>query len=368
MKEIYRNLAVICVTGVLLTGLSLWSWLRKPDEYSAGERRLLAQFPELTAQSLTDGSFMEDFEKYAADQFPMRERFRELKAFSSMKVFRQLDNNGLYEYGGHLSRMETILHESMLEHAAERFQYLYDEYLSGGEMNLYFSIIPDKNYYLSAESGRLSLDYEQLVEAMREKTGYMTYIDVSGLLEADDYYRTDTHWKQENILDAAEALAEEMGAEAGGKYTVNELDIPFYGVYSGQAAWETEPDTIRYLTSEALDACIVTSYSTGAAQESVLYNREKAVGKDPYEFFLSGSEPLLTIENPLAETERELILFRDSFGSSLAPLLVEGYAKITLVDIRYVRSDMLGSFIPFEDQDVLFLYSDTLLNNSLALR
>ncbi|MBQ8515803.1 MAG: hypothetical protein IJ496_10440 [Ruminococcus sp.] len=368
MKDIYRNLAVICVMAALLAGLSLWSWLREPDAYSSGERRLLAQFPEWSVQSLADGRFMEDFEEYAADQFPLREQFRALKAFSSMKVFRQLDNDGLYEYGGHLSRMDTTLNEPMLEHAAERFQYLYDAYLSGGEMNLYFSIIPDKNNYLAEESGRLSLDYEQLVETMREKTGYMTYIDVSGLLEADDYYRTDTHWKQEKILDVAEALAGVMGAEAGGEYTVNELDIPFYGVYSGQAAWETEPDIIRYLTSAALDECIVTSYSTGAAQESVLYNREKAGGKDPYEFFLSGSEPLLTIENPLAETDRELILFRDSFGSSLAPLLVEGYAKITLVDIRYVQSSMLGSFIRFEDQDVLFLYSDTLLNNSLALR
>ena len=68
------------------------------------------------------------------------------------------------------------------------------------------------------------------------------------------------------------------------------------------------------------------------------------------------------------KTEKELILFRDSFGSSIAPLLVEGYSKITIVDIRYVQSEYLGNFIKFEDQDVLFLYSTMLLNNSLALR
>ena len=39
--------------------------------------------------------------------------------------------------------------------------------------------------------------------------------------------------------------------------------------------------------------------------------------------FLSGSKSLLTITNPSADTDRELVIFRDSFASSLAPLLTE---------------------------------------------
>ena len=91
---------------------------------------------------------------------------------------------------------------------------------------------------------------------------------------------------------------------------------------------------------------------------------EKATGKDPYEIFLSGPISLITIENPNAKNGRELILFRDSFGSSIAPLFVEGYSKITLVDIRYLRADYLDKFIEFDDQDVLFLFSSLVLNNS----
>ena len=59
---------------------------------------------------------------------------------------------------------------------------------------------------------------------------------------------------------------------------------------------------------------------------------------------------------------------RDSFASSLAPLLVSGYRKITLVDLRYISGDMIGNFIDFKDQDVLFLYSTLILNNSLSLK
>ena len=62
------------------------------------------------------------------------------------------------------------------------------------------------------------------------------------------------------------------------------------------------------------------------------------------------------------------ILFRDSFGSSLAPLLVQGYKTVTLVDIRYLASGLLGRFIDFHGQDVLFLYSTSLCNRGMLLK
>jgi hypothetical protein len=74
------------------------------------------------------------------------------------------------------------------------------------------------------------------------------------------------------------------------------------------------------------------------------------------------------LENPLAETERELVIFRDSFGSSLAPLLLDGYRKITLIDLRYVSSSYLDKLITFDQQDVLFLYSVGLVNSGRLLR
>ena len=95
---------------------------------------------------------------------------------------------------------------------------------------------------------------------------------------------------------------------------------------------------------------------------------EKADGNDPYEIFLSGPVSLLTIENPMAKSEKELIVFRDSFGSSLIPLLAEGYQKTTLVDIRYIQSDFLPNFVDFTGKDVLFLYSTVVLNNSETLK
>ena len=63
-----------------------------------------------------------------------------------------------------------------------------------------------------------------------------------------------------------------------------------------------------------------------------VYTLEKADGSDPYEIFLSGPKSLLRIENPNAQVERKLLVFRDSFAASLLPLLAEGYSEITLAD------------------------------------
>ena len=234
----------------------------------------------------------------------------------------------------------------------------------------YFSIVPDKNFFLAEENGYLSMDYEELFSYMKEKVNFAEYIDISGFLSLEDYYKTDTHWRQEKILDVAEHLKIEMLGENGpySEYEMKELEQPFNGVYYGQAALPVAADILYYLDSEVLRQCKVTSYDTGKAEPTVIYNMEKAAGNDAYELFLSGTSALQVIENPNAVAERELIVFRDSFGSSLIPLLVDSYSKITVIDTRYVQSKMVGNLVDFQGQDTLFLYSTLILNNSMSLR
>ena len=84
--------------------------------------------------------------------------------------------------------------------------------------------------------------------------------------------------------------------------------------------------------------------------------------------FLNGSTPLLTITNNECENDLELIIFRDSFGSSISPLLISSYKKITLVDLRYINYSLLKDYIEINNQDVLFLYSTLTINNSSTLK
>ena len=274
----------------------------------------------------------------------------------------------MYIQDGYVAKAEYPLSQPMLDNAAQKFQYLYDNYMADTDVKLYFSIVPDKNYFLAKDAHQLSMDYTALAESMKAQTSYMEYIDIFPHLFIEDYYHTDTHWKQDMLLPVANYLADAMGAELAPDYKVNTLTDKFHGVYYGQLALPIKPDTLKYLTNDIIDSCIVTSYNTGAPVLSNMYDLSKADSKDPYEMFVCGNDPLVTIENPNATTQKELIVFRDSFGSSIAPLLATGYSKVTLVDIRYMNSGMLGYFIKFDNQDVLFLYSTLVLNSSTSFK
>lgn len=353
--------------GTLLI-LTLACWFKPATEYSDSERRALAAFPELSKETVASGKFMSEFETYTLDQFPLRDIFRGMKSFSTLYLLQEAEVNDLYIYDGYVTKAEYPLAQPMIDNAAKKFQFLYDNYMADKAVNVYLSIVPDKNYFAGAKDHQLSMDYEALVSSMKEQAPYMTYIDIMEGLSLENYYYTDTHWKQETLLPIAQTLAQAMGTKLATDYTTNTLMEDFEGVYYGQLALPLKPDTLQYLTNDILEACTVTSYNTGKPVIAEMYNLSKADSKDPYEMYLCGNDALVTIENPSATTDKELIIFRDSFGSSIAPLLATGYSKVTLVDIRYINSAMLGYFVEFDNQDVLFLYSTLVLNSSTSFK
>ena len=380
MSTKLKNITLLFLASVVLFGLSFWSWFRAPDLFSDSERRELEQKPKISWESVfhedSEKSFMSLFETYSLDQFPMRELFRTVKSFASFYLFRNMDNNGIYVQDGYAAQLEYPINEDSLDYAAGKFKGIYDRYLKGGNAKIYSAVVPDKSYFLAEQNGYLSMDYERFFELFREKTEFAEYIHIANALSLEAYYKTDTHWRQEKIGDVAQKLAGSMGVTLAAEYTETVLDYPFYGVYYGQSALPLPAEQIRYMTGDFMKDCVVYDHQNG--KEISFYDMEKAVGKDPYEMYLSGNLSVVTVENPNASTEKELIVFRDSFGSSLLPLLAEGYRKITVVDIRYVQSANLGvlrdqrtgkALIDFQSaDDVLFIYSTLVLNNSSALR
>ncbi len=366
MSERRKNVIVVWAVAAFFFGFSIWCLFKPAADISDSERRPLAALPLFNMDTVLSGKFMQEFDKYATDQFPLRDAFRTLKAVTSFYVLGQRDAGGIYRAEGYVSKLEYPLDRDSLDNAADKFRHIYEKYLNQPGVNIYLSIIPDKNYFLAGRNGYPAMDYDELVAYLQEKADYMQYIDIFGCLELSDYYKTDTHWRQEKLVDVAQRLAEGMGGGLAGEYTVNLLDQPFYGVYYGQSALPLPGEQLYYLDSEALKACQVYDYET--SKQIPVYDMEKVQGKDPYEMFLAGPKSLLTVKNPAASTDKRLIIFRDSFGSSIAPLLFEGYAEITLIDIRYLSSELLGNFVEFEDCDVLFLYSTLVLNNSVTLK
>ncbi len=360
-----KNIVTISLVCLLIFGFALTGLLMADNEVSYSERRKLEQKPEFSVDALLSGEYMEDLETWQLDQFPLRDRLRSMDAWFKHYILRQSDNNGVYLFENGLYKAEYPLDEKQVLMAAGKIESVTAQYLSG--MNVYYSIIPDKNYFVYEASGRPAMDYERQKELMADNVT-AEYIDIFGTLSVEDYYFTDAHWRQESIYPVAETLAAAMGSEIAdfGSYDQMEL-YAFYGVYMGQASLPVEPDTIVYLENEHTAAAVVT----GAEFEGTkpMYEPEQIQSLDGYNVYLSGPQAVLTIECPTAQTDRELIIFRDSFGSSIAPYFAGAYSKITLIDLRYINSAMLGQFVQFnENSDVLFLYCTSLINSGALLK
>ncbi len=356
----------------VLTVIALWAvltafaWFSPKKDVSQSERRPLAQLPEITTNSLLKGGFMEKFEKYTLDQFPLRDDFRTLKSLFSYKVLRKIDNNSIYIADGYAAKLEYPLNSASVNNALNKFNFIYENYLKDTDCKIYSVVIPDKSYYLATAKGYPAMDYPQLFTQMTQGMPWAKMVDITDSLDVNDYYRTDTHWRQEKLLDTANILCDAMGISRPEGYTPTLVNQDFRGVYYGQAALPMGAEDIYVMENPTLADCRVYNYET--EDYGNIYDLPKLSGSDPYDVYLSGAQALLRIENPDARTDRELILFRDSFGSSLAPLLLQDYKTVTLVDIRYISSQLLGQFLTFQNQDVLFAYSTLILNNSTTLK
>ena len=349
-------------------GLTGWAWFGPAKDFSDAERRPLTQAPEITAESILEGKFMGEFEDYTLDQFPLRDTFRKIKSLFHYNALNQGDNNGIYVAEGFAAKQEYPLSQVSVKNAMKRFEHLYQKYLKPAGSKATFVVVPDKSYYLAERNGHLVMDYEAMFALVRESLPWATHVDLTDCLSVEDYYFTDTHWRQEKLIPAARKLAEAMGITPPEEadFTATKIARPFYGVYYGQAALPMEPEELYIMESQLLSGCTVYNHENG--KTTAVYDMDKLNAKDLYDVFLSGAAPLLTIDNPNAATDKELIVFRDSFGSSMVPLLIGDYRTVTVVDIRYIASDFLSAYMDFHGQDVLFLYSTLILNSSSTLK
>ncbi len=362
-----KNIIVTVSFLLILFGGMLINLILPDEMYSNSERRKLQQRPSYSYEALMNGSLFEEFENYSLDQFAFRDFFRKIKAMSNYYVFGQKDNNDIYIIDGNINKLDYPLNEKAVSYVVDKINTLYKTYLEGKDVS--FAIIPDKNYFLAKKHGYLALDYEKMEAIMKESLIELTYINLFDQLTIDDYYRTDLHWRQEKIIKLADHILAEMGnveKASEGEYTINKYQ-PFYGSYYGQSALELKADTLVYLTSDFIEKAVVTDYEE--KKQIDLYQVNQLGGMDSYDVFLAGAKALITIESPENKSGKELILFRDSFGSSIAPLLLTSYAKITLVDLRYISTELLENYIDFtKNSDVLFLYNTQVLNHGYMLK
>ena len=362
MNNRLKDIIVVIIIPSFLIIMMFINIIKKDCEVSITERRKLEQFPGLALSNIVDGTFMKKFDKYSTDQFYNRDGFRLLKANIDLNIYKNYHN--LYIYNDYIIEQIYPLNDSSVRSLARKINNIKDTYLDSSN-KIYISIIPDKNYFVN--NGNLKMNYDLLISKMNSELSSFNYIDIMNSLSLEDYYYSDSHFKQENIVKVANVILDKMGNSYYKDINYNMQNVGvFKGVYSYQVPVKIKEDNINILTNEYIDNAIV--YDNLNKIDINVYDKSKINSWDLYDIYLGGAKGLLTIYNNLASSDDELIVFRDSYGSSLVPLLISSYKKITVIDTRYISSNILDNYVEFKGQDVLFLYSVSTINNSFTVK
>lgn len=361
MNDKIKDIVVTIIFLFTVISLFLINVIKKDTDISVAERRKLATMPELTTKSLFDGTYFKKFDSYVTDQFVERDAFRKIKI--DIELSTKGEYNNLYLYDDYIIEEIFPLNSNSINNLTNKINYIKDTYLNDNS-NIYYTIIPDKNYFVN--NGNLKLDYNKLQDMMKSNLTNLNYINIFDKLTLDNYYKTDTHWKEEDLFNVANTIANQMNFDITNNNNVVNTITTFKGSYAGRLSVTKDIDTIKTISNPSTLNSSVYNYETKKYTD--IYDYTKINSLDKYDIYLSGAVPIIDIINNNSSSDKELIVFRDSYGSSLIPLLIEGYKKITVIDIRYISSKILNKYIDFNDQDVLFMYSILTINNSFSIR
>ena len=327
-----------------------------PDnEVSYSERRKLKSFPEFKLSS----EYIQSIESYLLDHFPFRDKFRSIKANYNYKVLNMLDNNNIYVKDNYIFKSDYPTNLKSIDNFVININKTMNNF---NDSNFYMMIVPDKNYYVRNEE-YLNIDYDYLFNELDKID--INNIHIRNILNINDYYETDTHWKQENLDKIVNELSNKLNFDyVNYEYQKNTYD-KFYGVLYSESGLSRKPENLIYLSNDIISNSSVKYLDNDKI--NTIYNIDKLKSTDSYEVFLDGASSYIEIYNNNI-SDKELIVFRDSFGSSIIPLLVPYYSKITVIDNRYINSDNYLKYISTNNQDVLFIYSTMLVNNSFSLK
>ena len=398
---------VSLITAFILC-FSVWCLVAPKQTFSENENRALASWPVYSFTALKDGSYMSGVQTYLSDHFPLRDPFMTLKTKYEMLTGRE-EINDIYlaKDGYYIEAYKTPKQQKKI---ITQFQKLQDAITTDAKENVRVMLVPTAISTYNAKLPGSAPDRGVLrqVDTMNEiyaALPNMQKVDAWSALQAaaaqekidrtrasgnaDDaqpvadaedagcdtsaatglYYHPDHHWTTHGAYIGYQAYCGAAGLspipEADFQKTCVTTD--FHGTIFSKLHDSTVPgDAITLYENPANQ--LTVSYPDTDEVTDTLYNRDYLAQKDKYSMFLNNLHPLVEITNATADSDRQLVLIKDSYANSMVPFLVNHYQKIYVFDTRYYRFGP-SSFINEHPEvtDVLLLYNMNTIDTDLGV-
>lgn len=330
-------------------GVMLLLFLIMPKaDFLVDEKRVPEPAPKFTWQTLKDGEFGDDVEKYLSDHFTGRKFFVGLNAYYNLLSGRGGAQDIYNGADGYLINAPVEMNEDKISKNIERIN-LFAEKLS---VPVHLGIVPSTGYVMEDKLPYVHMPYrdsEILKYAEDHLSPSVDYIDFSKPFidyggEDALFYRTDHHWTTAGAYLAYRTLCGSIGLTPLEKedFTV-EAHGGFYGTtYSQSGYWLTEPDTVEIWkrNSQAAITVYVEEGTKNAKERDSLYFTEHLEEADKYPVFLDGNHAYTRIVNENA-AGGHLLVIKDSYAHCLVPFLTEHYREIEMIDLRYYTKSVL---------------------------
>lgn len=369
-SRFYRRLAR--VFGVLLLIFVLLNIVKRDQEFSDEENRVLASRPKLTWESIKSGDFMTDFETYVSDQFFARNQWISLKLYED-RFLGKKESNGVYlGKNGYLIEKPS---EPDWKNVERNMAAISDFAGRHEEIPTYMCLAPNAYYILADHLPAKAPVRDQAddLKKIREMEGSsIKDIDVTGALQKhakeDIYYKTDHHWTSLGARYAFEEAAGAMKLEnIETDYAVHTVASDFQGTLASKSGYHGSKDLVQVYQPKNQTVDYVVSYVEEGEKSTSIYNSKCLKEKDKYTVFFGGNHARIDISTTQPE-RKNLLIFKDSYANCFVQFLLPYYQNIIMVDPRYYYENVDSLVESYGITDILFLYNVNtfVTDNSLA--
>lgn len=379
------NKLMIALFSVILLAVPIVTAATPKLERSENENRLLAKAPTLVNSTQWDKAenagdkfkaikwkyitnrdgeaFKEDFEKYFCDHLVGRETW--VKACNRLQMMAgKQEINGVYTLRDQMIQAFKEYDADSVNAAVGAINLFAERH---PDMQVSMMLAPTSQEFFQSKLPSYAglLSEKAFIDEVYKSLDGVSSIDclsqIAGHANEYIYYRTDHHWTSLGAYYAYGAAAKTLGYSAlgSGEFNIETASSDFRGTLFSKTLDDTiTPDEMNYYIPASGEQKVTMVCKNGMEINTYesLYVREFLEQKDKYSSFTGSNVPIVDITTDV-DNGKSLLIIKDSYAHSLVPFLANHYSHITMVDLRYINTD-IGMLVDLDEYDqALVMYN-----------
>ena len=356
---------VISSFVIFLSFIFLFS---EKKEFSVNENRYLASAPKLSFKTIINGTFVSELETYITDYFPFRDFFVGMKTNFEILIGKS-DIDDVY-----LGKDDYLLTKYKKIDSEKLVQVINNFNKINSEKNINLMLIPSSISIYSDKLPNYAITDSEIdsINDIYAKTTTKN-LNISDDLKkiknnVQVFYKTDHHYTTYGAYQAyvRYCIDNNINYLNINDFNVVKITDSFYGtLYSKTNKYNISPDDMYLFTT---NTNYTVYYNDTKKETNSLYDYNYLNQKDKYSIFLSNNHSLITITNNSLNSNKELLVIKDSYGNSFVPFIAEHYKKVYVVDLRYNLNSM-SEFLKENKKikDIIIIYNINTIDNSSSI-